>query len=250
MSGARERIAWAADVPLDEALRLWPLLSPSVGVVKIGLSLFVEHGPAAVRPFRSQGEAVFLDLKLHDIPNTVENAAAAAGALGIAFLTVHASGGEEMMRATAEVIRNLFLAHRSARLVLRSGPGGQRRLVSANGYYLGLPTHLWNLPLPLMQWVDWRASSEKGWSEEYWALVEGRIVLRPGRRRPVADVRDRVAQPGDRRGVRRGGAGADRVVALLRPVPAPPQRHRFHRVPVPRRPRAQLRLHRGCRTLA
>ena len=81
MSGAREHIAWAADVPLDEALRLWPLLSPAVGVVKVGLSLFVEHGPAAVRPLQTQGAAVFLDLKLHDIPNTVENAAAAAGSL-------------------------------------------------------------------------------------------------------------------------------------------------------------------------
>ena len=99
MTPARERIAWAADVPLDEALRLWPLLSPFVGVVKVGLSLFVEHGPAAVRPFRTQGAAVFLDLKLHDIPNTVENAAAAAGALGASLLTVHASGGEEMVRA-------------------------------------------------------------------------------------------------------------------------------------------------------
>ena len=99
MSGARERIARAADLPLDEALRLWPLLSPAVGVVKVGLSLFVEHGPAAVRPFQSQGAAVFLDLKLHDIPNTVENAAAAAGSLGASFLTVHASGGEEMVRA-------------------------------------------------------------------------------------------------------------------------------------------------------
>ena len=99
MNGARERIAWAADVPLDDALRLWPLLSPFVGVVKVGLSLFVEHGPAAVGPFRDGGAAVFLDLKLHDIPNTVEGAAAAAGSLGAAFLTVHASGGEEMIRA-------------------------------------------------------------------------------------------------------------------------------------------------------
>jgi orotidine-5'-phosphate decarboxylase len=99
VSRARECIAWAADLPLDEALRLWPLLSPAVGVVKVGLSLFVEHGPAAVRTFGAQGAAVFLDLKLHDIPNTVENAAVAAGALGAAFLTVHASGGEEMMRA-------------------------------------------------------------------------------------------------------------------------------------------------------
>jgi beta-glucosidase/6-phospho-beta-glucosidase/beta-galactosidase len=84
----------------------------------------------------------------------------------------------ESMRATAEVIRNLFLAHRAARLVLRSGEGGERRLVSANSYYLGLPTHFWRLPFPLMQWVDWRAGSEKGWSEEDWELVEGRLVLR------------------------------------------------------------------------
>jgi len=96
---ARERIAWAADLPLDQALRLWPQLSPLVGVVKVGLSLFVEHGPAALQPFRSQGAAVFLDLKLHDIPNTVEGAAAAAGSLGASYLTVHAGGGEEMLRA-------------------------------------------------------------------------------------------------------------------------------------------------------
>ena len=99
MTRARERIAWAADVPLDDALRLWPLVSPSIGVVKVGLSLFVEHGPAAVRLFRDSGASVFLDLKLHDIPNTVEGAATAAGALGARFLTVHASGGEEMIRA-------------------------------------------------------------------------------------------------------------------------------------------------------
>jgi hypothetical protein len=91
---------------------------------------------------------------------------------------------ETSMRATAEVIRNLFLAHRAARLALRAGPGGEQRLVSANSYYLGLPTHFWKLPFPLMQWVDWRATSEKGWAEEDWALVEGRIVLRPELGRP------------------------------------------------------------------
>jgi len=87
----------------------------------------------------------------------------------------------ESMLATAEVIRNLFLANRAARLALRSGEGGEHRLVSANSYYLGLPNRLWRLPLPLMRWVDWRAGSEKGWSEEDWALVEGRIVLRASR---------------------------------------------------------------------
>jgi hypothetical protein len=85
----------------------------------------------------------------------------------------------ESMRATAEVIRNLFRANRSARLALRAGPGGDRRLVSANSYYLGLPNRLLRLPIPLMRWVDLRASSEKGWSEEDWILREGRIVARP-----------------------------------------------------------------------
>jgi orotidine-5'-phosphate decarboxylase len=99
VTAARERIAWAADVPLDEALRLWRLLRPHIGVVKVGLSLFVEHGPAAVRAFRDAGGQVFLDLKLHDIPNTVELAAARASALGVTLLTVHASGGEAMLQA-------------------------------------------------------------------------------------------------------------------------------------------------------
>jgi orotidine-5'-phosphate decarboxylase len=90
VTGARERIAWAADVPLDEALRLWTVISPFVGVVKVGLSLFVEHGPASVRPFRDQGASVFLDLKLHDIPNTVERATRQIARLGARFLTVHA----------------------------------------------------------------------------------------------------------------------------------------------------------------
>jgi beta-glucosidase/6-phospho-beta-glucosidase/beta-galactosidase len=93
----------------------------------------------------------------------------------------------ESMRATAEVIRNLFLAHRAARQVLRSGPGGENRLVSANSYYLGLPNRLWRLPIPLMKWVDWRARSEKGWAEEDWIFREGRIVMRTP---PVANPLD------------------------------------------------------------
>ena len=91
------------------------------------------------------------------------------------------AGEDESMRATAEVIRNLFLANRAARLVLRAGPGGGERQVSANSYYLGLPNRLWRLPIPLMSWVDWRAGSEKGWAEEDWRLVHGRIVLRSPR---------------------------------------------------------------------
>ena len=66
------------------------------------MSLFVEHGPRAVEEFLRRGAKVFLDLKLHDIPNTVELAAARAGALGVAYLTVHASGGSAMVKAAVE----------------------------------------------------------------------------------------------------------------------------------------------------
>jgi len=89
------------------------------------------------------------------------------------------SGDAESMRATAEVIRNLFLANGAARLALKSGPGGDRRMASANSYYLGLPNRLFYLPIPLMKLVDRRACSERGWSEEDWILREGRIVLHP-----------------------------------------------------------------------
>lgn len=106
MSAVRERIALAADLPLVEAQRLAERVRPHVGVIKIGLSLFVEHGPAALDGFRADGVRLFLDLKLHDIPNTVELAARHAGALGIAFLTVHASGGCPMLRAAVTGARD------------------------------------------------------------------------------------------------------------------------------------------------
>jgi orotidine-5'-phosphate decarboxylase len=104
-SAARERLALAVDMPLEQGLALYSRVAPFMGYAKVGLSLFVEHGPAAVAAFQKLGGQVFLDLKLHDIPNTVELAAARAGALGVALLTVHASGGEAMVRAAVKGAR-------------------------------------------------------------------------------------------------------------------------------------------------
>ncbi|GMU59825.1 MAG: orotidine 5'-phosphate decarboxylase [Myxococcaceae bacterium] len=101
----RDRLALAADLPLPDALVLYEKVTPHVGVAKVGLSLFVEHGPKAVEPFLAKGARVFLDLKLHDIPNTVELAAARAGALGVSFLTVHASGGRAMLEGAVRGAR-------------------------------------------------------------------------------------------------------------------------------------------------
>ena len=74
-------------------------IAPEVGMLKVGLELFSAEGPAAVRAAAALGRPVFLDVKLHDIPNTVEGAARSAARSGASLLTVHAAGGAEMIRA-------------------------------------------------------------------------------------------------------------------------------------------------------
>lgn len=97
---AVRRLAVALDASeREEILRLAGALRGRVGVAKVGLEAFTAHGPALVAAVRELGLPVFLDLKLHDIPNTVERAASNAARLGVAMLTVHASGGEAMLRA-------------------------------------------------------------------------------------------------------------------------------------------------------
>ena len=99
---ARDRIIVAIDrSSRDEILRLVDKLSGVVGVFKIGLQAFIANGPEIVREIAARGERVFLDLKIHDIPNTAERALADAASLGTAMVTVHAAGGEEMLRRCA-----------------------------------------------------------------------------------------------------------------------------------------------------
>ena len=90
----------ALDVPSAEsALKLAEQVAPAVGAFKIGKELFVSAGPDIVKRVRATGASVFLDLKFHDIPNTVAKAVAAATRLDVQMLTIHTSGGGEMMRA-------------------------------------------------------------------------------------------------------------------------------------------------------
>ena len=96
----RNPIIVALDLPTAEAaLDLAGRVAPAVGAFKIGKELFTAAGPDIVRRVRATGAAVFLDLKFHDIPNTVARAVAAATRLDVQMLTVHASGGGEMLRA-------------------------------------------------------------------------------------------------------------------------------------------------------
>jgi orotidine-5'-phosphate decarboxylase len=102
----RQRIIVALDVA-DEAglLRLLDALRGRVGMFKIGKELFTALGPRSISLVRDRGDEVFLDLKYHDIPNTVAGAVRSAARLGVSMLTVHASGGAGMLRAAAEAAK-------------------------------------------------------------------------------------------------------------------------------------------------
>ena len=90
----------ALDVPTaEQALKLAEQIAPAVGAFKIGKELFVSAGPDIVKRVRDTGASVFLDLKFHDIPNTVAKAIASAVRLDVQLTTIHTSGGSEMMRA-------------------------------------------------------------------------------------------------------------------------------------------------------
>ena len=86
----------------DEAVRLADEIGPDVAALKIGSQLFTRYGPELVRKITGSGGRVFLDLKYHDIPNTVAKAVRGAVEMGVSWITVHSSGGSEMIQAASE----------------------------------------------------------------------------------------------------------------------------------------------------
>jgi orotidine-5'-phosphate decarboxylase len=103
MMTARDRLIVALDVPTAQAgARLAEKLEGHVGAFKVGLENFSAEGPVLPRFLTSRNTRVFLDLKFHDIPNTVHAAAREAAQLGVAMVNVHASGGRKMMEAARE----------------------------------------------------------------------------------------------------------------------------------------------------
>ncbi|MFN2493528.1 MAG: orotidine-5'-phosphate decarboxylase [Pyrinomonadaceae bacterium] len=102
----KNKLIVALDVETaGEALRLVNTLSGIAGIFKVGSQLFTAAGPAIVREIVGLGQRVFLDLKYHDIPNTVAAAGVEAARLGVSVFNVHAVGGSEMMRRTADAVR-------------------------------------------------------------------------------------------------------------------------------------------------
>jgi orotidine-5'-phosphate decarboxylase len=100
---SKDRLVLALDVDNDnEALGLVNELKDSIGLFKVGHQLFTAYGPDIVRRIINKGGRVFLDLKYHDIPNTVAKASVEAVKLGVSIFNVHALGGLDMMKAAAE----------------------------------------------------------------------------------------------------------------------------------------------------
>jgi orotidine-5'-phosphate decarboxylase len=102
----RDKLIVALDLPTgDAATRMAEKLHGRVGMFKVGSELFTAEGPVPVRYLVATGHRVFLDLKFHDIPNTVRAAAREAAELGVSMVNVHASGGRKMMEAALEGAR-------------------------------------------------------------------------------------------------------------------------------------------------
>lgn len=105
MKAAKNKLIIALDVDTAPKARdLFTALRDVAGMFKIGMQLFTAAGPAFVSEIVNSGGRVFLDLKYHDIPNTVAAAGVEAARLGVSILNVHAAGGSEMMRRTAEAV--------------------------------------------------------------------------------------------------------------------------------------------------
>lgn len=106
MISARERLIVALDVAsAAEARRIVASLGDSIQFYKVGMQLYTAAGPGGVRDLVLSGKKIFLDLKYHDIPNTVAAATREAAQLGVSMLTLHASGGTKMLRAAVDAAK-------------------------------------------------------------------------------------------------------------------------------------------------
>src|SRR5882672_1563236 len=103
MPDSRERLIVALDVASAAAAqKIVAAVGDSAFIYKVGMQLYTAEGPQIVRDLVASGRRVFLDLKYHDIPNTVQAAVREAAQLGVSMLTVHAAGGGKMLRAAVE----------------------------------------------------------------------------------------------------------------------------------------------------
>jgi orotidine-5'-phosphate decarboxylase len=173
-------LVFAVDIPgLDAAEAAVRDVGDAVDMIKVGLELFVEAGPAAVRLGELVKKPVFLDLKLHDIPETVDRAVARACALGVRLLTVHASGGAAMLeRAATRADKEQTGLTIAAVTVLTSLDDADLERAGVTG---GTPAHV--LRLARLGWsagVRAFVASPREVAQVRAALGPGAVLITPG----------------------------------------------------------------------
>lgn len=208
---ARDRICAALDFPSWERAEPFSrAIAPAVGMLKVGLELFAAEGPPVVRAAAALGLPVFLDLKLHDIPNTVEGAARSAARSGASLLTVHASGGAEMVSAAVRGANGKLRV--LAVTVLTSLDAGALRAIGLDGPPEAAVVRLARLAVAAGAGGLVCSPHEVGAVRA--AVGQGPLLVVPGVRPPGAARGDqaRVATPAEA-----VAAGAD-VVVIGRPL--------------------------------
>ena len=216
---ARSKIIFALDVPTFADAKHWvSVLSGHVGMFKVGKQLFTAHGPDIVRMVENFGGEVFLDLKYHDIPNTVAMASLEAARLGARLINLHALGGYEMMARTVEALDKEFAGKERAKVlavtILTSSTEETLREV---GIERPVPEMVVRLAsLAKKAGIDGVVASPLEVPLFREACVPDFLVVSPGVRPATASVDDqkRVMTPGE--AVR---AGADYLV-IGRPISA------------------------------
>lgn len=187
-------IAVALDAPDAETAARWArAVTPHVAVVKVGLELFCRTGPSIVESVRgASGTELFLDLKLHDIPNTVAGAARSVARLKPRYLTVHASGGADMVRAAVEAAEGVTIA---AVTVLTSMDDRALDAVGLAGPSLDAVRRL--AALAVGAGAGALVCSPQEVAAVRAEVGEGVVLITPGVRPAGADVQDqaRVATP-------------------------------------------------------
>jgi orotidine-5'-phosphate decarboxylase len=216
---ARERLIVALDVEtLDAADALAATLGNAVRRLKVGLELYTACGPEAVKVVRAHGVNVMLDLKLHDIPETVARATARAASLGAELLTLHTSGGWKMMEAAADAARKSGTGLKLLGVtVLTSMDANDLAQVGEGGGGVTVEDLVKKRAQLAMECgLDGVVASPKEAAVVRAGAPEGFLIVTPGVRpgggAKVADDQKRVATPGAAR-----AAGADYIV-VGRPI--------------------------------
>jgi orotidine-5'-phosphate decarboxylase len=193
----KERIIVALDTDsAEDALSTVRLLRGEVGLFKVGLELFPRVGPELVRRIRETGSDVFLDLKFHDIPNTVAGAVRSAVAMGVRFATVHASGGRAMLEAAAKAAAGSGTTLLAVTVLTSMDDSDLAEVGFSRGAAESVPRLA---GLAAVSGIGGIVCSAREVEAVRGAVGAGRVIVTPGVRLPDDDAGDqkRVVTPGE-----------------------------------------------------